>query len=87
MPRRPRIDMVGYYHIVNRGVERRTVYKEDEDFKIFLKMLCTACKLYGVRLHGYVLIRNHYHLLIETTQENLSRCEKEGLGDYYELHK
>lgn len=36
MPRRPRVDMVGYYHIVNRGVEQRVVYKDDEDFEIFL---------------------------------------------------
>ena len=76
MARRPRVDMVGYYHIVNRGVEQRIVYKEEEDFKTFLDMLCTACKLHAVRLHGYVLMSNHYHLLIETTQENLSRFMK-----------
>ena len=76
MPRRPRIDMVGYYHIVNRGVEQRIIYEEDEDFETFLVMLCTACKLYNVQLHGYVLMSNHYHLLIETTQENLSKFMK-----------
>lgn len=31
MPRRPRIDMVRFYHIVNRGVEQRIVYKDDQD--------------------------------------------------------
>jgi len=67
MPRRPRIEMAGFYHIVNRGVEQRVVYKDDEDFRTFLEMLCTACALYGVRLHGYALMNNHYHLLIETT--------------------
>lgn len=76
MPRRPRIDMAGYYHIVNRGVEQRVIYNEDKDFEIFLEMLCTACKLYDVQLHGYVLMSNHYHLLIETTQENLSKFMK-----------
>jgi len=35
MPRRLRIDMVGFYHIVNRGVEQRIVYKDDEDYKMF----------------------------------------------------
>ncbi|MEN8147594.1 MAG: transposase [Campylobacterota bacterium] len=76
MPRRPRIDMVGSYHIVNRGVEQRVVYKDNEDFEMFLTILCTACQLYGVQLHGYVLMRNHYHLLIETKDENLSRFMK-----------
>ena len=76
MPRRPRIEMVGYYHIVNRGVEQRITYEEKEDFEIFLFMLCSACKIYDVQLHGYVLMSNHYHLLIETTQENLSKFMK-----------
>jgi len=68
--------MVGYYHIVNRGVEQRVVYKEHEDFEMFLETLCTACQLYRVQLHGYVLMNNHYHLLIETTEENLSKFMK-----------
>lgn len=76
MPRRPRIEMVGYYHIVNRGVEQRITYEEKEDFETFLVMLCSACKIHNVQLHGYVLMSNHYHLLIETTQENLSKFMK-----------
>ena len=39
-------------------------------------MLCDACKIYEVQLHGYVLMNNHYHLLIETMHENLSRFMK-----------
>ena len=76
MPRRPRIDMVGYYHIVNRGVEQRIVYNDHEDFIYFLELLCSGCQLYNVQLHGYVLMSNHYHLLIETKDENLSKFMK-----------
>ncbi len=76
MPRRPRIDMVGYYHIVNRGVEQRVIFLDDEDFEMFLSLLCSGCQLYGVKTHAYVMMSNHYHLLIETTQENLSRFMK-----------
>jgi len=76
MPRRPRIDMVGYYHIVNRGVEQRVVYNDHADFTHFLELLCSGCQLYNVQLHGYVLMHNHYHLLIETKDENLSRFMK-----------
>ena len=76
MPRRPRIDMVGYYHIVNRGVEQRIVYKDKEDFTMFLNLLCSGCLLYDVALHGYVQMSNHYHLLIETKKENLSKFMK-----------
>ena len=76
MPRKLRIDMLGYYHVVNRGVEQRIVYLDDEDFAMFLEILCTGCKLYNIQLHGYVLMSNHYHLLIETKDENLSRFMK-----------
>ncbi len=76
MPRRPRIDMVGYYHIVNRGVEQRRVYKDKKDFTMFLDLLCSGCHLYEVQLHGYVLMSNHYHLLIETKKENISKFMK-----------
>ncbi|WP_345975312.1 transposase [Sulfurimonas sp. HSL3-7] len=76
MPRRPRVDMVGYYHIVNRGVEQRIVYKVKDDYTMFLELLCSGCQLYDVQLHGYVLMSNHYHLLIETRKENLSKFMK-----------
>ena len=76
MPRRPRIDMVGYYHVLNRGVEQRVIYLDDEDFQTFLEILCTGCQLYNIQLHAYVLMSNHYHLLIETKDENLSRFMK-----------
>ena len=47
--------MVGYYHVVNRGMEQRIVYKDDEDFETFLELLCDGCWQYGVKLHDYVL--------------------------------
>ncbi|MEA3522347.1 MAG: transposase [Campylobacterota bacterium] len=76
MPRRPRVDMVGSYHIVNRGVDKRVIYKDNEDHKTFLQILCDASTIYEVRVHAYVMMSNHYHLLIETTQENLSKYMK-----------
>ncbi len=76
MPRRPRIDIVGTYHLVNRGVDRRVTFKDHDDFTYFLNLLCAASKIYGIRVHSYVLMSNHYHLLVETTQENLSKYMK-----------
>ena len=76
MPRRPRVDMVGAYQIVNRGVDRRVIYKDDEDHQAFLQILCDASMLYDVKVHAYVMMRNHYHLLIETSKENLSNYMK-----------
>ena len=72
MPRKPRLDMAGFHHIVNRGIEKRDVYRCDEDKEKFLQILCKACKVYKVNVHDYCLMDNHYHLLIQTTSENLS---------------
>ena len=72
MARRQRLDMAGFHHIVNRGVAKSRVYISDEDKEKFLEMLCKACRVYKVNIHDYCLMDNHYHLLIETTSENLS---------------
>ena len=72
MARRPRLNMAGFHHIVNRGVARDNVYKCDVDKEKYLEILCKACKTYKVNVHDYCLMDNHYHLLIETTSENLS---------------
>ena len=72
MARRPRIDLDGFHHIVNRGVARSRVYRCSEDKQKFLEILCKACKSYKVNIHDYCLMDNHYHILLETTAQNLS---------------
>jgi len=72
MPRTPRIEMAGFHHVINRGVEQRDVYLCEEDFDTFLSTLCEACRAFGIKVHAYALMSNHYHLLVETAKENLS---------------
>jgi REP element-mobilizing transposase RayT len=72
MARRPRIDLPGYHHIVNRGVNRVNVFSDVDDKEKFLQIVCKACRVYAVVVHDYCLMDNHYHLLIENSQENLS---------------
>jgi len=72
MPTRPRIDFAGYHHIINRGVNRCDVFNQDYDKDTFLAILNKTAIIHKVILHDYALMDNHYHLLIETTQENLS---------------
>jgi len=73
MARRPRIEMAGYYHIINRGVEQRVVFKEADDYEYFEELMCFYMQSHGVTLHNYCLMPNHYHLLIETSTDNLSK--------------
>ena len=72
MPRRVRIEDPGFYHIVNRGVEQRKVFMEPEDKDRFIEILCQQCEHGKANVHAYVLMDNHYHLLLETTEPNLS---------------
>ncbi len=73
MPRRPRIEISGFYHVVNRGVERRVVFYDRYDFEYFIILLSDGCEKFNITLHNYCLMNNHYHLLIELKDENLSK--------------
>lgn len=73
MARQVRIEYAGAtYHVICRG-ERKAIYKDDDDRRIFLATLATTVQRTGWRVHAYVLMRDHYHLLIETPKPNLVR--------------
>jgi len=62
----------GWYHVTARGNERKRVFRDDKDRLRFLELLEEWVERFAMRLHAYVLMENHYHLLVETTQPNLS---------------
>jgi REP element-mobilizing transposase RayT len=73
MARPLRIDLAGgWYHVTARGLERRTIFRDDRERTHFLALLEEAVGRFGVVLHGYVLMDNHYHLIVETPEANLS---------------
>ena len=61
-----------FYHVTCRGNERRDIYRDDQDRFLFLEKLRMSLDIYGVRLHAYVLMKNHFHLIVETPKANLS---------------
>jgi len=61
------------YHITSRGNTRESIFLDDKDRARFLVVLSDAVKRYGWICHAYCLMSNHYHLLIETPDANLSR--------------
>ena len=74
MARPLRIEYAGaMYHITARGNEGNSIYKTDRDREKFLEYLKTNHDRYGVKVHAYCLMTNHYHLLIETPRANLTR--------------
>ena len=73
MPRKPRIEIAGYYHVVNRGVDKMTVFRNREDYEYFEKLMCSLARSHNITLHNYCLMSNHYHLLIEISNPTLSK--------------
>jgi putative transposase len=75
MARPTRLDLEGgWYHVLNRGIERRSIFKSAKCYSRFVELLGRLPARFGVRIHGYVLMANHYHLQIETPQANLSKA-------------
>ncbi|MCK5708268.1 MAG: transposase [Candidatus Aureabacteria bacterium] len=62
-----------FYHITARGNERKKIYRNARDYEKFLEIITGAKGKYGFLLHSYVLMGNHYHLLIETPLPNLTQ--------------
>ncbi len=62
------------YHVTARGNEKRKIYFTKTDYEKFLQYIAEAEKRYGLLLHCYVLMTNHYHLVIETPMANLSKA-------------
>jgi REP element-mobilizing transposase RayT len=61
------------WHVTSRGNERRPIFRGDEDRRLFLEIVASVVRRFLWRLHAYVLMGNHYHLLLETPQPNLCR--------------
>lgn len=75
MTRPLRIDIEdGWYHITSRGLERRAIYGDEKDSKHFKELLEEMVERYGIKIHAYVLMGNHYHLLIQTPHANTSKA-------------
>ena len=83
MARPLRIEYPGaIYHITSRGNAGQPIYKDDKDRETFLELLVSVVKRYRWLCHAYCLMGNHYHLLIETPEGNLSQGMRQLNGIY-----
>lgn len=64
----------GWYHVWSRGVDRKRIFRDDHDRYQLLEVLGRATERYGIVIHAYVLMSNHYHAIIETPADNLSKA-------------
>ncbi|MDX8389246.1 MAG: transposase [Mariprofundaceae bacterium] len=83
MSRPLRIEYEGaVYHVTSRGNAREDIYLMDDDREMFLDVLRHVVDRFGWLCHAYCLMTNHFHLMIETPQANLSRGMRQLNGMY-----
>ncbi|MBI4027051.1 MAG: transposase [Verrucomicrobia bacterium] len=72
MPRAPRIEFAGaIYHLMNRGDHLERIFEDEADRELFLRTLGETVTSAGWVVHSFVLMPNHYHLLVETARPTL----------------
>ncbi len=83
MPRSERLEYENaYYHVMNRGRGRQTIYHGQSYFDAFLECLAEAHERFAAQIHAYCLMSNHYHVLISTPLANISRIMRHVNGVY-----
>lgn len=83
MSRPLRIEFTGaLYHATSRGDGREVIFLGDEDRYLFLDVLSEVVRGFNWAIHAYCLMDNHYHLLIETSEGNLSKGMRQLNGVY-----
>jgi REP element-mobilizing transposase RayT len=63
-----------FYHVLSRGNEKREIFRDKSDYLRFLEKTGQMVERFKMEVHAYVLMKNHYHLLIHTQEANLSRA-------------
>ena len=83
MARPLRLEFAGaLYHVTTRGDRREDIYLTDNDRNAYLEILGEVCERYNWIIHAYCLMDNHYHILIETPDSNLSKGMRQLNGVY-----
>ncbi|SNT17697.1 REP element-mobilizing transposase RayT [Anaerovirgula multivorans] len=83
MPRKAREKSEsGIYHIMLRGINRQTIFEEDEDNRKFLQTLEQYKDKCGYKIYGYCLMGNHAHLLLKIGEEPLEQVMRRICGNY-----
>ncbi len=72
----------GLYHVTSRGDRRDDIYHDDADREAWLAILAQCCKRFNWRIHAWCQMSNHYHLIIETVEGNLSAGMRQLNGVY-----
>jgi len=70
------------HHVMNKGIKRENIFPNNSDKLFFLTLLKKFTKKYGIELYAYVVLDNHYHLILKNLNNNLSAFMMELNGNY-----
>ena len=71
---RKRVEFPGaFYHVIQRGNNRENIFRSDTDKRRYLNHLVELKYIFDFKLLGYVLMDNHYHLLVQTGEDPLHK--------------
>lgn len=84
MPRQPRLQVAGLpVHIIQRGNNRQPCFFAEDDYRFFLDYLAELAQRFRCSVHAYVLMTNHFHLLLSSSLENGPSLLMKFLGQRY----
>ena len=83
MSRPLRIEFPGaWYHVMNRGRRFEDIFSDKEDYSRFIDLLIEITEIWNANIAAYCLMSNHYHVLLQTPDGNISRCMRHLNGLY-----
>jgi putative transposase len=86
MARPLRIELAGgLYHVTSRGDRREEIYHCDTDRRAWLELFAHVCKRFNWTCHGWCQMTNHYHVIVETAESNLSQGMRQLNGVYTQI--
>lgn len=87
MPRSRRVEYPhAFYHVMNRGRNKDNIFHDSSYFQLFLDIIDKASTRFNLIVHCYCLMNNHYHLLLETPDANLSKIMRFVGREYVEKY-
>lgn len=71
-----------WYHVMNRGRRGENIFSDNQDYSMFTELLTETSEMWNVRVAAYCLMPNHYHMLVQTPDANISRSMRHLNGVY-----
>lgn len=71
-----------WYHVMNRGRRGEAILSDDQDYVMFTELLKETSEMWNIRIAAYCLMPNHYHMLVQTPEANISRSMRHLNGVY-----